>query len=80
MAILPSWRCRVINANWGFEFVDHVRSRRPWRTRIALTVASILAAAALVGLTNGQIGGEPLIIIVLLVLGIVFGLRPWARK
>jgi hypothetical protein len=73
--------------NWGFEFVDHIRSRRSWRTRIVLTVVSILAGAVLVALAAqfwggraGELPGQLILIVILLGLGIVFGLRPWARK
>ena len=73
-----------MSGNWGFEFIDHVRSRRPWRTRVALTIASLLAAVVLVVLLlqfgRGLFDPSILIIFGLLATGIVFGLRPWARK
>ena len=74
-----------MSGNWGFEFIDHVRSRRPWRTRVALTIASILAAVVLLVLLfqfgHGFIVDQNILIIFgLLALGIVVGLRPWARK
>jgi hypothetical protein len=72
-----------MSGNWGFEFIDHVRSRWPWRTRVALTIASILAAVVLVVLLlqfgHGLVDPNILIILGLLATGIVFGLRPWAR-
>ena len=76
-----------MGGNWGWEFVDHVRSRRSWRTRIALTIVSIFAGALLVTLSlqfwrtaPGEIPGEVILIGVLLALGILFGLRPWSRE
>jgi hypothetical protein len=73
--------------NWGFEYVDHIRSRRSWRTRIALTIASILAAVVLVVLVLdlgrgivGEFADELIILVGLLVGGILLGLRPWARR
>jgi hypothetical protein len=76
-----------MSGNWGSEFVDHVRSRRPWRTRILMTVVSIVAGVALVvliaqfwGGRAEQLPGTLIVIVILLALGIVFGLRPWARK
>jgi hypothetical protein len=73
--------------NWGFEYVDHIRSRRSWRTRIALTIASILAAVVLVVLVLdlgrgivGEFAVELIILVGLLVAGILLGLRPWARR
>jgi hypothetical protein len=73
--------------NWGFEYIDHIRSRRSWRTRIALTIASILAAVVLVVLVLdlgrgivGEFAVELIILVGLLVAGILLGLRPWARR
>jgi hypothetical protein len=73
--------------NWGFEYIDHIRSRRSWRTRIALTIASILAAVVLVVLVLdlgrgivGEFADELIILVGLLVGGILLGLRPWARR
>lgn len=73
--------------NWGWEFFDHVRSRRSWRTRIALTVALLVVGALLITLVvqfysgrAGELPGEVILIVLLLGLGIVFGLRPWSRN
>ena len=76
-----------MSGNWGFEFIDHVRSRRPWRTRLVLTVASLLAGVVLVAVVlqfgggkAGEFADELIVLLGLLALGIMFGLRPWARK
>ena len=71
------------SGNWGPELVDHVRSRRSWRIRVALTLASIVAGVVLVKLALQLGSGRPAevaVVVVLLGLGIVFGLRPWARE
>jgi hypothetical protein len=73
-----------MSGNWGFEFIDHVRSRRPWRTRLALTIACVVAGLTLIVVSDrfraGMHFSQVDLILGLLVLGVVFGLRPWARK
>ena len=72
------------DGNWGFEFIDHIRSRRPWRTRIALTIASLVAGLTLIAVSGRLNAGvhfsEVDAILGLLVIGVVLGLRPWARE
>ena len=68
--------------NWGS--FTHIRSRASQRRRIALTIASLVAGVVLVVVaTNfgagGEIGLQVAVILGLLVLGVLFGLRPWAR-
>jgi len=68
--------------NWGS--FSHVRSRASQRRRILMAVASFVAGTILVVVTlhfggEGQIQLMAAAMLGLLVLGVLLGLRPWAR-
>ena len=71
------------DGNWGY--IPFRRSGGSRRRRVLLSVASVVALVVLAYLAgtffgaSGAMPGSISVIAVLLVLGIVWGLRPWAK-
>ena len=71
-----------MGGNWGN--IPIRRSSGSRRRRVILTVASIVALVVLVTLARdffgpGDIPGQVWLIVGMLALGVVWGLRPWAK-
>ena len=78
-----------MTGNWGSP--SHLRSGGSKRRRIALSIAAVFAGVVLIGVygelvgvfdgvMSPEIAGPVVLILVLLILGVVFGLRPWSDR
>ena len=66
------------SGNWGN--IPTGRSRGSRRRRIALSVASVVAGTILLSNLDrvGTAAGQVLVVVGLLVVGVLYGLRPWS--
>jgi hypothetical protein len=69
-----------MSGNWGN--LPTGRSGGSRRRRIALSIASVVAGLFLMSNLDkvGTASGEVLLIVGLLIVGVVFGLRPWSNS
>ena len=74
-----------MNGNWGG--IPSRRSGGSQRRRVVLSAASVVAALVLVGVTRQLVGGSADVYVLapvafiagLLVIGVLWDLRPWVR-